>query len=65
MISAKGGMGMYDEKKTIKNTMEWLESHFDGAWEFDKSELINGELFLTDYQGLKFKISMEYIGFTK
>jgi hypothetical protein len=56
---------MYDEKKTIKDTMEWLESHFDGAWEFSKAELTKEGLFLTDNQGLKFKITMEYVGFVE
>jgi hypothetical protein len=56
---------MYNEKQTIKDTLERLQSHFDMAWEFSKAELTNGELFLTDNQGMKFKITMEYVGFTK
>jgi hypothetical protein len=55
----------YDKNQVIKSTLEGLQSKFDYDWEFRKAELTKDGLILYNHEGLKFKITMEFIGFEK
>jgi hypothetical protein len=55
----------YNEKTVIRDTLEELKNNFDFSWNFESAELKKDGIYLVNHKGLKFKISMEYLGFEK
>lgn len=55
----------YNKEHIIKSTLEQIKDKFEFDWEFQNAEIKDGVVYLKNHQGLKFKITMEYIGFEK